>query len=245
MKHTSKYGFKLPESTDIYNVEDINDNTRSIEEKLSEIEDVAGNALQSDDDTQDNTVSFTSSDSTSPTGWTNVSLISSGDTHRNIFEKISVMFKNIRWLYKILGTSDISKIGSGTVTSAILSIFNDKISCSDGTQSGKNGKYFKFSNGLLICVHTIYVETAIKTPWGLMYESGQLNLGSWSHDFVTTPYVSLASKASGSYGVGVNSIIQGLWDTSAKSIGITQLMRPTSTDSSVYYIDVIGIGFWK
>ena len=74
-------------------------------------------------DTKDNTVTFTSVDSTEAEAWTDVETLETGEKHSSIFNKISTMFKNIRFLYKILGTTDISEIGEGTITSA-LSVLN-------------------------------------------------------------------------------------------------------------------------
>lgn len=70
---------------------------------------------------------FTSSDVAdgSATAWTNVSKLDSGENNASIFAKVSQMFKNIRYLYKMLGTTDISSIGNGTVTNA-LSVLNAK-----------------------------------------------------------------------------------------------------------------------
>lgn len=59
------------------------------------------------------------------TAWTSVDALTSGESNKNIFAKISQMFKNIRFLYKMLGTTDISSIGNGTVTNA-LSVLNAK-----------------------------------------------------------------------------------------------------------------------
>lgn len=75
-------------------------------------------------DTAENTTAFTSSDVAdgSESAWTNVSKLSSGEKHSSIFEKVSQMFKNVRYLYKMLGTTDISKIGNGTCTGAISSL---------------------------------------------------------------------------------------------------------------------------
>ncbi|MCM1217491.1 MAG: phage tail protein, partial [Lachnospiraceae bacterium] len=69
----------------------------------------------------DHTAAFTSVDvaDAGATAWTAVTKLSSGETHRSIFNKISAMFKNVRYLYKRLGITDISKIGDGTVTGAI------------------------------------------------------------------------------------------------------------------------------
>ena len=75
-------------------------------------------------DTAENTATFTSSDVAdgSASAWTNVSKLSSGEKHSSIFAKMSQMFKNVRYLYKMLGTTDISKIGNGTCTGAISSL---------------------------------------------------------------------------------------------------------------------------
>ena len=63
------------------------------------------------------------SDSDSVTKWTAVDKLATGEDHHTIMGKISKMFKNIRYLYKMLGTTDISSIGNGTVTNA-LSVLN-------------------------------------------------------------------------------------------------------------------------
>ena len=78
-------------------------------------------AESGDIDTANNTATFTSSDTTdaSATSWTSVTKLSSGENHTSIFAKMSQMFKNVRYLYKMLGTTDISSIGDGTVTGGL------------------------------------------------------------------------------------------------------------------------------
>ena len=73
-------------------------------------------------DTKDNIVSFTSADSKDVTAYTDVDVLTTGETHKSIFAKISTMFKNIRYLYKMLGSTDISSIGDGTATGAISTL---------------------------------------------------------------------------------------------------------------------------
>lgn len=72
----------------------------------------------------DATPTFTSSDvaDSNAKNWTTVEKLSSGEKISSIFAKTSQMFKNIRYLYKMLGTTDISKIGNGTCTGAISSL---------------------------------------------------------------------------------------------------------------------------
>ena len=69
---------------------------------------------------------FTSSDVAdgSATAWTGVNPLTSGETNKSIFAKLSQMFKNIRYLYKLLGTTNISSIGNGTVTDGLYSLNN-------------------------------------------------------------------------------------------------------------------------
>ena len=81
-------------------------------------------AVATGGDTAENTATFTSSDVAdgSASAWTTVSKLSSGEKHSSIFAKVSQMFKNVRYLYEMLGTTDISKIGNGTCTGAISSL---------------------------------------------------------------------------------------------------------------------------
>ena len=81
-------------------------------------------AVATGGDTAENTATFTSSDVAdgSASAWTGVSKLLSGEKHSSIFKKVSQMFKNVRYLYKMLGTTDISKIGNGTCTGAISSL---------------------------------------------------------------------------------------------------------------------------
>ena len=111
MQNTTNLNLKKPEYTDFADIQDINDNMDTLDEAIH--------------DTQNSVATFTSSDVAdgSATSWTTVTKVDSGETHKSIFAKMSQMFKNIRYLYKMLGTTDISSIGTGTVTNA-LSVLN-------------------------------------------------------------------------------------------------------------------------
>ena len=69
-------------------------------------------------------VHFTSSDTTdaNATSWTSVSTLYGYENNKTFFERVSQMFKNVRYLYKMLGTTDISSIGNGTVTDGISTL---------------------------------------------------------------------------------------------------------------------------
>lgn len=88
-------------------------------EARQSIEDLDNNKLDKTGDSASNTVTFTSGDSTSPTGWADIVAVASGETHASLFRKFSLAVKNLRYLYKMLGSTDISAIGDGTITGAI------------------------------------------------------------------------------------------------------------------------------
>lgn len=84
-------------------------------------------ALSTSGDSKSNTVTFSSGDAsdssvTKSTGWTTVTALASGITHATFFQRVSQMFKNVRYLYKLIGTTDISAIGDGTVKGAISTL---------------------------------------------------------------------------------------------------------------------------
>lgn len=101
-------------------------------------------------DSYQNTVKFTSNDSTTGDS-TAPSLLKSGETHASIFSKVSTIFKNVRWLLSKMGTTDISSLGDGTVTGALSTLNSnmnhlteEDISFTENVQSGtiyahKNG----------------------------------------------------------------------------------------------------------
>ena len=98
------------------------DGTDTYKADFKNIIDTAAAEAVADADLTDNTVAFTSGDATKPTAWTAVSVLTSGLTIKVLFNRISTMIKNVRWLYSKLGTTDISSIGGGTVTGAISSL---------------------------------------------------------------------------------------------------------------------------
>jgi len=145
MQNTTNLNLKKPEYTDFADIQDINDNMDTIDDAIH--------------DTQNSVATFTSSDVAdgSATSWTPVTKVDSGETHKSIFAKMSQMFKNIRFLYKMLGTTDISSIGNGTVTGGLSSL-NDS-SCHYEALSTfangwiTNGTCLMYQFGKLVCFH--------------------------------------------------------------------------------------------
>ncbi|MCI8380110.1 MAG: hypothetical protein HFH72_16695, partial [Lachnospiraceae bacterium] len=108
--------------TDDNDYQDINIDTELSEESENLVTNKTVTKGIKYNDTKDNTVTFTSDDTLEPPAYSDVSLLESNEKHSSIFNKISTMFKNIRYLSGLLGTQDISSIGEGTVTSAINTI---------------------------------------------------------------------------------------------------------------------------
>lgn len=94
------------DGTDTYKVE-FNDTVES-----------AAQAAVAEADLTQNTVGFTSGDSLSPSGWTSVSQITANSTLATLFNRISTMVKNVRYIWNLLGSSSFSNVAS-TLTGAI------------------------------------------------------------------------------------------------------------------------------
>lgn len=109
---------------------------------------IADTYLMKTGDSTNNTTTFTSIDTASPTSWTNVPVITSGEKHGIIFNKIVNMCRNVRYLYKILGTTSISSIGNGTVTGAISTI-NNNLSNWETLTISETYSGFKYTGGLM------------------------------------------------------------------------------------------------
>lgn len=65
---------------------------------------------------------FTSGDTTSPTKYQEVAALTNGNALSLILNKISLMFSNVRYLFKLIGSTDISEIGDGTLTGGLSTL---------------------------------------------------------------------------------------------------------------------------
>ena len=88
-------------------------------------------------DSANNVVTFTSGDAASPTGWADIGVVASGEKHSSLMRKFSLAVKNVRYLWKLLGSTNLSGIGDGTVTGAINALNTGKFDQSGGTVNGR------------------------------------------------------------------------------------------------------------
>lgn len=164
-------------------------------------------ALATDGDSKSNTVTFTSYDASdeSATSWTNVNTLESGITHATFFQRVSQMFKNVRYLYKMLGSTDISGIGDGTVTGG-LNTLNSNLSKKAESSHTHNNLYYteteidnKFKGLYLSCLNGICdTKSSTSNANNAKYIfSGQMNMSNCPTAYpilITLPY-----DASGTY----------------------------------------------
>lgn len=99
-------------------------------------------------DLRNNVVTFDSEDTAEPTAWTDMPLLESNSRVKTLMGKISIAFKNLRYLAKMIGSADISAIGDGTVTGALTqlngNIHFEEISVININRDLNNLPLFKF-----------------------------------------------------------------------------------------------------
>lgn len=95
-------------------------------------------ALSIDGDVAENTVTFDSQDSESVASWIESATMKSGEKCHQLIAKISIMSNNLRFLRKMLGSTDISKIGDGTVTGILNSLNTGLLWKGVGDTTGMN-----------------------------------------------------------------------------------------------------------
>ena len=106
--------------------------------------------------------------------------------------------------------------------------------------SNDNGSWIKYSDGTMICTKTISIITPITSPWGALYESGDVILGQFPQAFISNPRVSVTNNSS------AGALIEAVMDVTTTSAGKCWLCRGTSRDSQLpYVLDIIAIGRWK
>ncbi len=139
--------------------------------KNNKLKRIAGNS-QNDD-----SIFFESSDILNPGTWSDIPLVENGEKHTNLCKKFSLAVKNLRYLYRILGNTDITHIADGTVTGAIHSLnSNVKI------QNGKSGDIIWYKCGNLC---TLFLTNDQRT-----YNKGYIANGIpvSKHTFVLSDY---------------------------------------------------------
>ncbi|EOT28856.1 hypothetical protein C805_00377, partial [Eubacterium sp. 14-2] len=82
-------------------------------------------ALDKTGDAKDTTVTFDSEDEEHPSGWTDIAPVTGGEKQSSLWQKVSLFTKNVRYLWKLCGTNDISGLADGTLTGAVSKLNTD------------------------------------------------------------------------------------------------------------------------
>ena len=125
-----------PETLDT--IKEVADAILENETIIEALNEAIGKKLNKDGDISDATVAFTSEDTDeSPTLWKDIGRIVSGKL-KEILNRVSIMSNNLKYLRKLCGTTDVSKIADGTLTGIVNSL-NTDIQNSTGYVSRASG----------------------------------------------------------------------------------------------------------
>lgn len=97
----------------------------SVNGQTGDVEITAEDINCSAKDTSNSTVTFESGDSKTDKTYTDINVLSSEEKHSTLFNKISIMIKNIRYIWSLIGNTNISSISDGTIRGAIYKL-NDE-----------------------------------------------------------------------------------------------------------------------
>lgn len=143
---------------------------------------------------------FTSGDSTdaNATAWTSVTKVDNNTAFGTFFNRISTMMKNVRYLYKLLGTTDISTIGDGTVTgglSSLKSSLTTKSSIKRGKASGTTDAYGNLVTNLTPSLEIISARSATTALDGGAIPMISPNSNIWYFHCITNANQIFANKS--------------------------------------------------
>jgi len=144
-------------------------------------------------DTKDNTTTFTSNDAVgkegAPLTWMSVDILASGEKHSSIFNKVSRMFQNVRFLWSQIGTTDISKLGNGTIKGAISAVDTKVADIDKQLEDGVAGIYIRIHADEQLIGQTLTITDGTTTynevvPATMELEVKVKALGIWT---ITNP----------------------------------------------------------
>lgn len=192
----------------------------------AEIDNAAASAV-ADADLTDNTVAFTSGDAESPTTWTAVSVLTSGLTIKELFNRISTMIKNVRYIWNLLGSSSFSNVAR-TLTGAIG---NTALTTTAQTLSGAIAEHERDISGLNS------KQILHKTVTGTSNSNGDISLNVNGYDYVVIGAVCTSKTRAINPYIYYDSTIHNWWAT----VTLANVLQKNDPGLiiEVYYIPVI------
>lgn len=131
--------------------------------------------------------------------------------------------------------------GSGLVASNVQNAIDElKQDIGNVVESGANanGRYIKFDDGTMICTKQIINNVAVDSPWGSLYQSSDVDLGTFAETFYSVPNVNVMNCNSDS------AWISGIRNVSSTSAGTINFIRATTSVARDRLISVIAVGRW-
>lgn len=111
-----------PETLDT--IKEIADAILENETIVEALNEAVGKKLNKDGDLTDTTVTFITEDEEDSNRWKNIGKLVTGKM-KDILNHVSIMSNNLKYLKKMLGSTDITKLADGTVTGAISKLNTD------------------------------------------------------------------------------------------------------------------------
>ncbi len=115
--------------------------------------------LQKDGDLKDATVTFDSGDNESPAEWAEVAPVEGGEKQDSLWQKVSLFARNLRYLWKLCGTNDISGLADGTLTGAVSKLNTDlqyrDISSEISVQNNYTTWFTAFIENGMVCINGV------------------------------------------------------------------------------------------
>jgi hypothetical protein len=135
----------------------------------------------------------------------------------------------------IVTTSATSGSTNVITSGGVYSAINGKLIDSSGTN------WIRYQDGTQMCWGSIAKSNiAITSPWGSMYESGNISLGNFPKAFKTNTTPQLFLQCAAGY-----SVTPEMVQPSATSLGSCYFYRPTSVPSAAFTVFYFAIGKWK
>ena len=190
------------------------------------------------------TFTGTSYDAQNSSSWISVTTLVSGETNGSIFTKISQMFRNIRYLYKVIGSANISAVGTN-ITNAINNLNSNKSSTSHTHStftSAANGFVPAAKNDTTNYATTGYVLTGAGWKFGIKYNTDT----TYSYSTTNAPGLMPELNDDNTYylnGTGNWSVPSDTNTTYSVVTTTTPGLMPKLNNNAGYYMN--GTGNWS
>ena len=172
---------------------------------------------------------FVSYDMANPTSWTNVPLITGNSSIVFVFERLTRMFSNIRYLWKLIGSGDFSNV-SETISGAIGNTALTTTATSLSGAIAEHEEDISTINGNLTDISNQIIVKR-KTVTGTTSNYGTINLG-----LQNTKYEVVMVKSSlSSHRVYVAAVGLGYYGVVVSDAAAWSPVTNTNVTLTVYY----------